>query len=140
MAFGSTLAHEEALPEDVWHERAGGGAADSDRATFIAEQDGEWVGLATGLAEADAREVPRVLLISMYVAGTARRRGVAAALVESVVQWARGRGTRRVALWVTSTNEAAVTLYGRCGFRPSGTARPLAHTPTLTEREMIRDL
>src|SRR5262249_2274836 len=50
MAFGSTLAREEGFPTQVWHERAEGGAAGSDRVTFIAARDGEWIGLATGLA------------------------------------------------------------------------------------------
>ena len=50
MAFGSTLSREAAFPEHVWQERAEGGASGADRATFIAERDGEWIGLATGLA------------------------------------------------------------------------------------------
>ncbi len=52
MAFGSTLAREEAFPDRIWHERAAGGAGGDERVTFIAERDGQWIGLATGLADA----------------------------------------------------------------------------------------
>jgi len=63
-AFGLTLAREEAFPEEVWHERAIGGAAGRDRVTFIAEQDGRWVGLATGLAaDPDGPETSGPMLI-----------------------------------------------------------------------------
>jgi len=44
MAFGSTLAREQAFPDDVWHERAAGGASGADRVTFIAERHDRWVG------------------------------------------------------------------------------------------------
>jgi len=49
MAFASTLAREEAFPDDVWRQRATDGAAGVDSVTFIAEQDGRWIGLATGI-------------------------------------------------------------------------------------------
>src|SRR5712691_10718940 len=51
MAFGSTLAAEQAQPDEFWRGRAAGGAADDDRATFIAERDGAWVGIATCVLE-----------------------------------------------------------------------------------------
>jgi hypothetical protein len=54
MAFGSTLAHEQGFADDVWRERAVGASVGCDRATFIAERDNQWVGLATGLARQDA--------------------------------------------------------------------------------------
>jgi len=50
IAFGSTLAREESFLENVWHERAAGGASGADRVTFIVERDGEWLGLASGIA------------------------------------------------------------------------------------------
>src|ERR1700730_4655425 len=140
-AFGSTLAREEAFPESVWHERAAGGAGGGDLITFVAEQDGRWVGLAAGLAE--DREDPKQsgpVLAGMFVDRAERRHGVGAMLVEGVVAWARARGAARLSLWVTSSNEPAIALYRKCGFRPTGETKPLAHAPTLTELRMVRVL
>src|SRR5215467_2320854 len=79
-SFGSTLAREEAFPESVWHERAAGGAEGEDRATFVAEQDGRWIGLATGLSEdLEDPTLPAPVLAGMFVEGGERRRGVGAA-------------------------------------------------------------
>lgn len=141
MAFGSTLAREEAFPERVWHERAAGGATSTDRATFVAEQDDEWVGLATGLAlDPEEPERPEPVLVGMFVAPGDRGRGVGAALVEAVAGWARARGALRLNLWVSAPNRPAIALYARCGFRPTGESKPLAHTRSVTELRMTRDL
>lgn len=141
MAFGYTLAREKAFADDIWHDRAARGAAGDDRVTFIAEQNGRWVGSATGLAaRPDDSKNSEPMLVGMFVDATARRRGVGVALVESVVGWARAGGAPRVVLWVTSGNERAIALYGRCDFRPTGATRSLAHTPSLIELEMARDL
>ena len=64
-AFGSTLAREEAFPDDVWQERATSGAAGEDRVTYVAEDGDRWVGMATGLMDGRAssrsrRDVRRV--------------------------------------------------------------------------------
>ena len=80
------------------------------------------------------------MLVGMFVDAAARRRGLGVAPVESVVGWARAREARRLVLWVTSVNEPAIAFYGRCAFRPTGATRPVAHTSSLTELEMARDL
>ena len=51
------------------------------------------------------------------VAGWARRRGVASALLSACERDARRAGKRRLTLWVTTDNRAARPLYERYGFR-----------------------
>jgi ribosomal protein S18 acetylase RimI-like enzyme len=57
-----------------------------------------------------------------------------------VAGWARERGAERLYLGVNAKNEAAIRLYRRCGFRPTGRQDPLEHTPTETVLEMVRDV
>jgi GNAT superfamily N-acetyltransferase len=140
LAFGSTLAREQAFPESVWHERAADGASGSDRATFIAEEAARWVGLATGVARHPDGPDHSPLLIGMFVDSTQRGRGVGAALVERVTQWARTLAAEHLYLWATSTNRPAIALYEKCGFRQTEEMRPLQHTASLREVLMVRSL
>ena len=143
MAFGSTLAREEAFPKQVWQERAERGASRADRVTFIAERDGEWIGLSGGLAkDPDDPNDPRPVLVGMFVAPTARGRGVGVALVDAVIAWAWERRAIGLCLWVTATNSPAIALYNKCGFRRTGETKPLAHahSPSIAEFRMVLDL
>ena len=122
-AFGSTFTVEQAYSDDVWQERAFGASSGCDRATFIAELAGVWIGAATGLANqfAAANGIP--LLVAMFVIAPERQRGIGLKLANAVISWARAFGTEHLALWVTSDNLAAATLYERCGFRSSARRR-----------------
>jgi GNAT superfamily N-acetyltransferase len=141
MAFGSTLAREENFRDDVWRERAEDGATGADRTTFVAERDSEWLGIATGLArDPDDPTDPRPVLVGMFVAPEARRHGVGGALVDAVVGWARERRATGLCLWVTSTNDPAIALYDKRGFRQTGETKPLAHSPSVVEFRMMRNL
>ena len=86
-AFGSTLAREEAFADAVWQERAGAGRAGVDRVTYVAEEGERWVGMVTGMST--SRTDPASTLVGMFVEPAARGRGVGAALVEAVAEWAR---------------------------------------------------
>jgi RimJ/RimL family protein N-acetyltransferase len=57
-----------------------------------------------------------------------------------VTEWARTLGAQDLYLWATSTNRPAIALYRKCGFRQTGEARPLEHTPLLHEVLMKRSL
>jgi len=140
-AFSSTLAREEKFAERVWQERAEGGAIGTDRVTFIVERDGQWVGIATGLArDPEEPSDPRSSLVGMFVAPEARRSGVGVALVDAVVRWARERQAAGLSLWVTATNSSAIALYVKCGFRPTGETKPHALFSAITDVRMVRDL
>ena len=49
-----------------------------------------------------------------------RRQGIAAKLLRSGLDWARGRGAGLALLEVREGNQAAQALYSRCGFRIVG--------------------
>jgi GNAT superfamily N-acetyltransferase len=138
LAFGSTLAREEAFADDVWRERATRGAAGEDQVTYVAEDGSRWLGMATGLV--DGEDESRLHVVGMFVEPDARGQGVGALLLDAVVDWARARGSPRLYLWVTTTNQAAIALYERGGFRPTGERKPMGHTPSVTEMQMVRDV
>jgi len=136
MAFGSTLAAEQVQPDEFWRGRAAGGATDENRATFIAERDGEWVGISTCLLEEEGVGERPAWVFAMWVDPAVRRQGVAQALLRALTGWARGRGADVLNLHVTETNAPAIALYERLGFRATGETTALPHTPSLRENHM----
>jgi len=93
--------------------------------------------MAAGIAGASADERT---LVAMWVHPEHRRTGVASALLEAVRSWARDDGATRLTLWVTRTNDPAVTLYTRAGFTKTGDAKPLPSDPALTEDKLAQAL
>jgi len=59
-------------------------------------------------------------LDTLAVLPAARRQGIGAALLESVLRWAAASGARRLTLEVRESNAAAVALYVRFGFQLEG--------------------
>jgi GNAT superfamily N-acetyltransferase len=119
-AFFSTLEEVEAFPEEVWRRWAEGGPALAD---FIAREGGASIGMAAIFAESG---VPgRMQLVAMWVDPHCRRRGVAGALIDQAVSWARHRQACEVILWVADQNSAAGRLYERIGCQPTGGRQPL---------------
>ena len=124
-AFTSTAAEREALPLAWWEARV---AVDADAAeqVFGAFDAGRLVGVAGLSFERRTRTRHKATLFGMFVDADFRGRGIAAALVRAVLEEARATpGVEVVQLTVTATNEAALRLYERCGFRAFGT-EPLA--------------
>jgi GNAT superfamily N-acetyltransferase len=105
-------------------------------AWFVAEEDGEPVGLAAGMPSRDGL-CHRRDLISMWVHPAHRNRGIAARLMHIVVGWAAGDGAREVALWVADGNATAAAVYRRAGFVPTGRRQPLPSDPAVGEEEWV---
>jgi GNAT superfamily N-acetyltransferase len=112
-----------------------GAAAGLGGPVGIAREGGVSIGMAAIFAESSTPGCMQ--LVAMWVDPRYRRRGVARALIDQAVHWARARQAREVILWVADQNSAAGRLYERIGFRPTGGRQPLASHPELTE-SMLR--
>lgn len=86
------------------------------RTWFVAEDDGEVVGLVCG-GEPRREPDPSVrVLRSLWVAPTHRGQGVADALVDAVVTWAKSQGASVLNLFALEDASRAHAFYERYGF------------------------
>lgn len=98
----------------------------SDVASLVVAigSDGRVAGFAVLFVAADEAE-----LANLAVASHARRRGVAARLVEEALTRAEAAGARQVFLEVRESNVAARALYAARGFAEVGRRRAYYRTP-----------
>jgi GNAT superfamily N-acetyltransferase len=128
-AFGSTYEAEVGASEDSWRRRL------SDRTRFVAEVDGKVVGtVGAGPGEFDGAAA----LTALWVDPGFRGRGVGSALVDAVVDWAKGEGFNQLLLWVTEVNENAERLYERQGFARTGRMIAVRPREPAVEYEMAK--
>ncbi len=134
-AFGSLLADWQGRNdrEDRWRSRL------SIPGSFnvVAEIDDQPVGMTSVVPTTDDSVVE---LISMWIAPTARGRGVGDALVQEVERWARSMAARSLRLDVADGNRAAAGLYQRNGFRFTGEQGDLMADGVRRERVMAKQL
>lgn len=135
MAFGSTWSRESAYSESLWTERTHQAATSSDVATWLAEiPRGDLVGM-TGVFW----ETSSYVVWGMWVDPRYRGTGIGGRLLDEALRWtALARPKAVVRLSVNPTQEAAVRLYLKRGFRRTGTVEPLAHAPGTIIEEMAR--
>jgi ribosomal protein S18 acetylase RimI-like enzyme len=101
-----------------------------DAVVFVAERSGAVVGYVyAGIEPQSWKELrdEAGFVHDVYVDSTARRRGVATALLEAAAAWLAERGMPRIVLWTAAPNEPARRLFERLGFR---------HTMTEMTREL----
>jgi GNAT superfamily N-acetyltransferase len=101
--------------------RIAGAYAEWGGELFVAEQLGEVVGSVGWVPGADGGIELRML----YVAATARRRGLGTRLAELVETAARERGAASLELWSDTRFLDAHRLYERLGYMRSGVTREL---------------
>lgn len=133
-AFSATLEAEEGRSDHEWAERAAAGSDGSLRATFLAIDDQDAIGLVGGYRSTPDSHI--VELVSMWTAPEQRRRGTGRALVEAVLAWAVATGANIVELGVTEGNIGALQLYQSCGFRLTGERQSLLGDGSVDELRM----
>ena len=81
-------------------------------------QQGRLIGVACGWMVVDELHITAVA-----VAPTQRRQGLGRQLLEGLMQHALQLGAAHATLEVSASNQAAVGLYGSCGFQSAGVRR-----------------
>ena len=136
-AFGSSLQAEEAWAQELWMARLTAAGVSGRDCPLVAESAGPDAAMLGLLwAKCDAEDAGIVNLFQMWVAPEARGRGVAAALVDEAVTWARSIRAHTIRLGVVCSNQAAIRLYLRKGFRDVGTPAPIRPGSALLEQTM----
>ena len=121
-AFTSTLEREMEYDEQRWRHLATTGR------WYVAKDDGP-VGVAVGV-DGRSGDTNRRELVSMWVAPSHRRLGIAERLLEQVKEWAASQGATTLALGVRESNHQALAAYLRMGMRRSGESVPEARNPS----------
>lgn len=137
-AFGMPLAEAEARTADDWAWLVKLGSTSGRDCPLLAQLGGTPLGLAW--AKVDASDASIVNLFQVWVAPEARGRGLAVALLDAALGWARSRGARAMQLGVVCGNEAARQLYERAGFRAVGEPEPQRPGSSRLEQRMRLEL
>ncbi|MGD9752051.1 MAG: GNAT family N-acetyltransferase [Acidimicrobiia bacterium] len=110
-AFGSNLTEWANAPAERWQARL-----NNDAFNIIAFDADQPVGQVSATATPD----PAIELTSMWVASTARGKGVGDTLINAVTTWAQHQQAPLITLSVKHTNHHARRLYERHGFTTTG--------------------
>lgn len=133
-SFSPTWEEASVHGDDYWHDAAQRIAANPEFEIFIAEHNGEGVGLVSG--QVDKEGVGHIG--AMWASPVVRGQGVGKLLMNAVTEFLRGKGCTRIELSVTETNQVAINLYKNMGFVFTGQEEPLRDGSPLMNLTMAR--
>ena len=119
-AFGMDYETSIGQPIEHWQERMRKGAGDDESVSYVAEAAGALVGMTVLVRNDLPKTRHAASIFGVYTHPDWRGTGVADALMQACVDYARALGIRLVRLGVVTTNISAIQLYLRCGFSVYG--------------------
>jgi RimJ/RimL family protein N-acetyltransferase len=120
LAFAADYDRTEAETAGAWVERIRRNEAESEGVICVAVAGDGLVGM-TGLYRGHWPKTQHSANIwGVYVTPAWRGQGVAGALLEACIDWARKQGVTVVKLGVVTSNTPAIRCYARCGFQVYG--------------------
>jgi ribosomal protein S18 acetylase RimI-like enzyme len=137
-SFASTHAHEAALEEAHWAERARKLSTGDNGAQLLALDETGPVGAVVAIRDDD--EPALFHIYAMWVSPERRGAGLGARLLAEAEAWIVAAGGREAELSVTNAAPHAARLYARAGYEPDGTETPSRHTPGLIEHSLRKRL
>ena len=108
------IGGELPIDRDERIERFSATVADGDGQMWVAEADGEIVGMISLHPQRGRAD------LGMAILDAWRGRGIGTAMMEAAIAWARAQGLDKIALYVWPHNERAIKLYEKVGFSGEG--------------------
>ncbi len=99
---------------------------------LVAKEDGALAGYIGMYISLDEGEITNVAVAPQF-----RRRGVGTQLIEEIRREAAAHGVTSIVLEVRVSNEGAILLYEKCGFRDCGVRRGFYELPKEDARIMV---
>ncbi|KGQ62378.1 GNAT family N-acetyltransferase [Gallibacterium anatis] len=95
---------------------------------LVAEQDGEVLGYASLSRYAEKAAYNSTVELSVYIAPSARRQGIASQLMHAVIELAKkDNATHLIVSLITGTNQASISLHQKFGFNKVGTLHQVGY-------------
>ncbi|WAX72429.1 GNAT family N-acetyltransferase [Gallibacterium anatis] len=95
---------------------------------LVAEQDGEVLGYASLSRYAEKAAYNSTVELSVYIAPSARRQGIASQLMHAVIELAKKDNTTHLIVsLITGTNQASISLHQKFGFNKVGTLHQVGY-------------
>lgn len=95
---------------------------------LVAEQDGEVLGYASLSRYAEKAAYNSTVELSVYIAPSARRHGIASQLMLAVIDLAKkDNATHLIVSLITGTNQASISLHQKFGFNKVGTLHQVGY-------------
>ena len=113
-SYASSVEDWQDLPDQEWRRRL------VDNHVFIAVENDLPVGIMALARQCTAKKAHRAMVQMVYLRENARGRGLAEALLEALVEFARGQGIRQLELAVSAENDVAIRFYRRRSFTEIG--------------------
>jgi GNAT superfamily N-acetyltransferase len=136
-AFRPTLAETNDRPEAFWREAVAPTVAHERGNLWIAVDGDDPVGKL--FARID-EELTTVYIGAMWVAPDLRGAGVGRRLMQAAEEWGKDSGVTRSELWVTATNQAAVSFYESLDYLPTDDTQMLREGSKLVVRKLQKTI
>ncbi|MFU2074703.1 GNAT family N-acetyltransferase [Gallibacterium anatis] len=95
---------------------------------LVAEQDGAVLGYASLSRYAEKAAYNSTVELSVYIAPSARRQGIASQLMHAVIELAKkDNATHLIVSLITGTNQASISLHQKFGFNKIGTLHQVGY-------------
>jgi GNAT superfamily N-acetyltransferase len=126
---GGAFITDDYVPTPDWETALYRPESDANRLYLaVVEVDGKFAGAGRLFAGGAHTRFQHVADLGLFLLAPYRRAGLGRRLVEHLLDWARGRGVRKITLVVLATNTPARGFFRQFGFKEEGVLKEQIQT------------